>query len=148
MKPNSKLLFSAPKKLLVTLASLGQRVSDLHLLRSDALDSPVAQFHSEGDNRVARTKRQGYTYDPKTERVYINQEQYFAPVPLEICEYQIGGYQVADKWLKDRKERKLDLDDIKTYCRIITALHHTIALQEEIDALYPDVEAEIVEIEE
>lgn len=48
---------------------------------------------------------------------------------------------------KDRRERELDLDDIKTYCRIITALHHTIDLQEEIDALYPDVEAEIVEID-
>jgi hypothetical protein len=46
-----------------------------------------------------------------------------------------GGYQVCEKWLKDRQNRPLDLDDIRTCCRIVTALKLTIGIQREIDAL-------------
>jgi hypothetical protein len=65
---------------------------------------------------------------------------------MELWEYQIGGYQVLEKWLKDRRERRLSLAEIKTYCRVVTAIRCTIALQEEIDALYPQVEKALVEI--
>lgn len=51
------------------------------------------------------------------------------------------------KWLKDRKERRLDVDDIRTYCRIVTALGLTIGIQEELDALYPQVEDKLVAME-
>ena len=51
---------------------------------------------------------------------------------------------MLDKWLKDRRERRLTLEEIKTYCRIVTAIRRTIALQEEIDELYPQVEKEVV----
>ena len=54
--------------------------------------------------------------------------------------YQIGGYQVCSKWLKDRKGRTLSPEEIKTYCKIVTSLSITIKLQNEIDKLYPDVE--------
>jgi len=138
--------FTTNHELFQTLAGLGRRLADLHLLRSHELDPPAARFEGEGDNRVARTKSQGFAYDPRTERVHINRTQYFAPVPQEVWEYQIGGYQVAEKWLKDRKDRELGLKEIKTYCHIITAIQHTITLQEEIDALYPEAESEIVEI--
>ena len=75
-----------------------------------------------------------------------NSCQYFEPVPLELWEYQIGGYQVLAKWLKDRRDRVLSLEEIKTYCRVVTAIQRTISLQEEIDALYPEVEIQIVKI--
>jgi len=94
---------------------------------------------------VARTQSQGFQYEPKEDRVYINKTQYFEPVPLELWEYQIGGYQVLEKWLKDRQQRQLTLEEIKTYCRIVTAIQRTIALQEEVDALYPEAESQIVE---
>ena len=55
---------------------------------------------------------------------------------IEVWNYQIGGYQVCDKWLKDRKGRELSLDEIKTYCKIVTALSKTIELQKEIDKNY------------
>jgi hypothetical protein len=54
---------------------------------------------------------------------------------------------VLEKWLKDRKERQLKVDEIKTYCRIVTALQKTIQIQEEIDAIYPKVEEQIVKIQ-
>lgn len=61
-------------------------------------------------------------------------------------EYQIGGYQVLDKWLKDRKKRILSTDDIKHYCRVVTALAQTMEIQAEIDKLYPEVEKDTVSI--
>ena len=65
----------------------------------------------------------------------------------EVYEYCIGGYQVCDKWLKDRKERRLELDDIRTYCRMVTALGRTLTLQWQVDALYPGVEKDTVSIQ-
>jgi hypothetical protein len=58
----------------------------------------------------------------------------------------VGGYQVCEKWLKDRQERRLELDDIRTYCRIVTALGCTLVIQTELDALYPGVEKSVVAI--
>ena len=67
-------------------------------------------------------KTQGFRYALDAQRLYINKTQYFGPIPVEVYEYRIGGYQVCDKWLKDRKERRLELDDIRTYCRtVVTA---------------------------
>jgi len=51
---------------------------------------------------------------------------------------------VCEKWLKDRRDRRLELEEVRTYCRIITALARTSAVQDEIDALYPAAEAETV----
>ncbi len=56
----------------------------------------------------------------------------------------MGGYQVCEKWLKDRRERRLDLDEIRTYCRIVTALKLTIGIEEEINALYSEIEKELL----
>jgi len=76
--------------------------------------------------------------------LYINPMQYFTPVPELVWPYRIGGYQVCEKWLKDRRERRLELDDIRAYCRIVTAIARTIEIQGEIDTLYPTVERETI----
>ena len=91
---------------------------------------------------VPRTKSQGFRYEPDTQRVYINKTQYFGPVPLDVQDYRIGGYQVCDKWLKDRKDRRLDLDEIRTYCRMVTAIAETLSIQPGIDNSYPETETE------
>ncbi len=70
--------------------------------------------------------------------------QYFTPAAEAVWNYQVGGYQVCEKWLKDRQERRLELEDIRTYCRIDTALGRTVVIQTEIDALYPGVEKSVV----
>ena len=141
-----RIPFTTNFALFKTLAKLGRRLVDLHLLKSKELGPPTARFQGQGDDRVARTKSKGFRYEAKEERVYVNKTQYFEPVPLELWEYQIGGYQVLAKWLKDRRDRVLSLEEIKTYCRVVTAIQRTIALQEEIDALYPKAETEIVKI--
>jgi len=133
--------FPQGREIFEAMAALGERLAALHLLQSPQLDPPLARFEGQGDNRVAKSKREGFQYHPRQKRVYINRAQYFAPVPLEVWEYAIGGYQVAMKWLKDRRGRRLTLEEIRTYCRIVTALARTIGLQEEVDGLYSRVEA-------
>lgn len=66
-------------------------------------------------------------------RVWINKTQYFDNVPPEVWDYHIGGYQVCQKWLKDRKGRQLGYDELKHYQGIVEALAQTIALQSEMD---------------
>ncbi len=58
-------------------------------------------------------------------RVYINKDQYFEGVSEEVWEFCVGGYQVCDKWLKDRRGRKLSYDEIKHYQKICVVLGET-----------------------
>jgi very-short-patch-repair endonuclease len=68
-------------------------------------------------------------------KVYINETQYFDNVPEVAWNFYIGGYQPAQKWLKDRKERKLEFDDIAHYQKIIVALTETDRLMKAIDTI-------------
>lgn len=70
-------------------------------------------------------------------RVSINAELYFDGVTEAVWNYHIGGYQVAHKWLKDRKGRLLSFADLQHYQRVISALAGTIQLQTEIDKAIP-----------
>ncbi len=117
----------------------GKELADLHLLKSPALDNPVARFQGKGDNRVEKPK-----YDEKEKRVYINAGQYFEGIEKDVWGYKVGGYQVLDKWLKDRKKRLLSVEDVRHYCRVATALKKTIQIQNEIDGIYEDVEKDLL----
>ena len=66
-------------------------------------------------------------------KVSINSAQYFANVPRAVWAYQIGGHQVAHKWLKDRKGRHLTFADLQHYSQVLAALASTLTLQTEID---------------
>jgi hypothetical protein len=68
-------------------------------------------------------------------KVWINATQYFGNVPRAVWEFHIGGYQVLEKWLKDRKGRELSYDDVRHYQRVVKALQETMRLMDEIDAL-------------
>ncbi|MHB9041172.1 MAG: type ISP restriction/modification enzyme, partial [Melioribacteraceae bacterium] len=130
--------FTKNYKLFIQLGKLGKQLSDLHLLKAKELDKVKIEFLPKGDNKVEKPKFIVET--GQSGRVYINKEQYFDNVPEEVWQYQIGGYQVCEKWLKDRKDRTLTLEEIQTYCKIVTALSKTIELQNEIDKLYESVE--------
>ena len=140
--------FTADAELFQKLAALGARLTALHLLKSPELDPPACRFEGEGDSRIAKGRKAGLRYEPGEQRVYINATQYFAPVPEAVWTYQVGGYQVCEKWLKDRQERRLEVDDIRTYCRIVTALKLTLGIQQEINALYPQAESKTVALSE
>lgn len=136
-----RIPFTADAKLFKKLSVLGEKLVGLHVQKSPDLDTPTCRFEGEGDGRVEKDRQTGLRYAAAEKRVYINGAQYFAPVPESVWTYQVGGYRVCEKWLKDRKERRLELDDIRTYCRIVTALGRTIDLQQQIDTLYSDAES-------
>lgn len=133
-----RIPFTRNSKVFKQMAELGQRLASLHLLESSELDPPLAKFQGEGDNRVEKVRYE-------SGRVFINQTQYFEEVALQVWQYHIGGYQVCDKWLKDRKGRILNLEEIKHYCRVVTALKKTIEIQALIDEVYPEAEREIIQ---
>ena len=136
-----RIPFTKDHGLFSRMAKLGERLVKLHLLQSEELDTPLVKSQGKGDNIVEQLK-----YDAKDQRVYYNPTQYFEGVSKKVWEYQIGGYQVCNKWLKDRKGKRLSTNDMKHYCRICNALQKTIEIQKEIDTIYPEVEKEIIKL--
>lgn len=134
-----RIPFPENHELFNTMAGLGKRLVQIHLLQSPEIDEPFVKAQGKGNNVVEKLK-----YDEKTQRVYYNPSHYFEGFTREIWEYQVGGYQVCNKWLKDRKGKILSADDIKHYCMIAGALRKTMEIQKEIDTIYPEVEKEII----
>jgi predicted helicase len=108
------------------LADFGGALRQAHLLENAEPAEGLADFPIAGANKIE-------TIAYKNGNAYINKEQYFENVLAEIWQYCIGGYQPAQKWLKDRKGFPLAFDDIQHYRRIVTALKTTIQLQTRID---------------
>ena len=121
---------TSDRKLFAGLAEKGRELAALHLMESAALNTLVTTFTVSGSHRVEKVR-----YDKKTQRVFINKDQYFEGVPPQAWEFCIGGYQVCQKWLKDRKGRELSWEDQQHYQKIVVALQETIRLMGEIDAL-------------
>jgi hypothetical protein len=117
------------------MGEFGRELVDLHLLKSKEIDPPTAKFEGKAENKVEKVSYQ-------ENKVVINKDQYFEGITEEVWEYEIGGYQVCEKWLKDRKRegRTLSLDDIRHYCKVVTAIRKTIEIQKEIDKIYPEIE--------
>lgn len=109
------------------------------MLQSEEINIPLVKSQGMGDNLVEKLK-----YVEEENRVYYNQAQYFDGVTKEVWEYQIGGYQVCDKWLKDRKGKMLSASEIRHYCQICSAIQKTIEIQKEIDDIYPEVEKDTI----
>lgn len=107
------------------LTPLGKLLTETHLMERGDLAETVT-FPERGTNGV-----QGAKWED--ERVYINGTQYFGDVREEVWEMRIGGYQPAEKWLKDRKNRELSYEDIEHYRRVIAALQETLRLQDVLD---------------
>jgi predicted helicase len=112
------------------LSNLGKELVDLHLLKHPELEKTEVGFPKAGSNKVDKIKVVGTDYNLS---IYINKEQYFEGIPREVWEYRIGAYQVMEKYLKDRKGRKLSLDKINHYMKVSKAIQLTIELQEKID---------------
>jgi len=110
------------------LVKFGGTIRQIHLLESPIVEKYITQYPEDGNNSVTKPKYQ----DGK---VYINDTQYFENVPQIAWDFYVGGYQPAQKWLKDRKERTLEFDDILHYQKIIVALTETDRLMKEINKI-------------
>jgi predicted helicase len=111
------------------LTKIGAELISLHLMKSDKLDNLITEFKGEGDNVVAAIGKNSY----KDGILRINKTQYFEGIPEEVYNFYIGGYQVCQKWLKDRKGRQLTEEEIAHYQKIVVALKETIQIMNEID---------------
>ena len=114
-----------------TLAALGQRLMDSHLLKDVQRPegTPTShRFEGEGDGVVSKPR---YT-DGK---VWINDTQHFTDVSEAVWEYEIGAYQVCEKWLKDRKGEELGRAELQQYRAILVAVAETLAVMGEIDSV-------------
>jgi predicted helicase len=129
------------------LSNLGSQLRQIHLLESSIVEKYITGYPEDGDNKVGKIFFEKTT--DTTGKVYINYEktppsgpeasggglQYFSNVPEVAWNFYIGGYQPAQKWLKDRKNRELSYEDILHYQKIIVALTETDRIMKEIDLI-------------
>lgn len=121
-----RLPLTSDKKLFAKLVAKGKELVELHLLKSSRVDDFITTYPEAGSNKVEKV---AYV----NRKVFINNQQYFGELPEEVWQFKVGGYQVCEKWLKDRKGRVLSSEDITHYQRVVVALKETIRLIKEID---------------
>jgi predicted helicase len=127
-----RLPLTTDLKLFRKLVAKGAELVALHLMESPILAQFVTEFSAKGDNVMEKVR-----YTDNDHRVWINPTQYFQGVPKGCWDFHIGGYQVCEKWLKDRKGRKLGYEDVEHYQKIVVALRETMRLMTEIDECIP-----------
>jgi len=110
------------------LATFGAELRSLHLLESPKLNQFITTYPIVGTDTVEKLAY-------KNEKVFINSEQYFGNVPEIAWKFYVGGYQPAQKWLKDRKGHTLTNSDIEHYQKIIVAFVETNRIMHEIDKI-------------
>ncbi len=142
------------------LVKLGGELRQIHLLESPVVSKFITKYPVEGNNLVTKPRFEPsqheyhlsplhhgtmaplengtthqFTSSPihQIGRVWINETQYFVGVPQVAWDFYIGGYQPAQKWLKDRKSRVLNFEDILHYQKIIVALAETARIMTEVD---------------
>ena len=117
------------------LAVLGQELIELHLLKNvsrpevaptERGTQPIHRFEGEGDGVVSKPR-----YEEG--KVWINTTQHFTNVPADVWEYEIGAYQVCDKWLKDRRGEALSHAEVRLYPMILVSITETLRVMEAIE---------------
>ncbi|MDO8552617.1 MAG: type ISP restriction/modification enzyme [bacterium] len=144
-----RLPITSNKEIFKRLVALGNELVNLHLLGENPFDASktILDEPNKWNVKIDGTapanlddwKVTEARYEGKELRVYVNQGQYFEGIEKEVWEFMIGGYQVCEKWLKDRKkaERTLSTDDLKHYMKIVVSLRETIRIMGEIDKAIP-----------
>ena len=113
------------------ISGKGSQLRLLHLMQTGAIGETPYPFRGEGDGEVNKPR---YAEG----KVWINKTQYFDDVPEVSWGFYIGGYQPAQKWLKDRKGRVLSFDDVKHYQKIIKILLETDRIMSTIEMSLPE----------
>jgi predicted helicase len=113
------------------LSKYGKELRELHLMESSSLLNVSLPFPESGSDKVE-------SIIFKDQKIFINETQYFGNVSEIAWNFFIGGYQPAQKWLKDRKGKLLNNEDIEHYQKIIFVLENTDRIMKEIDGLFKD----------
>lgn len=112
------------------LSKLGWDLVQVHLLKKKPR-LKLARYHGKGSDEIEAVR-----YSPEERAIHINKAQHFAPMPEDVWNFHIGGYQVLDKYLKSRKGRTLSLDEIDHVSHVADALAFTISQMQAIDKAY------------
>src|ERR1035437_6977429 len=99
-----RIPFTSNYEVFTEAAKLGEKLTELHLLKHKSLNNPTVKYFGKGNSDAIEKP----VYNADEKRVYINAGRYFENVPAEVWNYHIGGYQVMEKYLKDRKGRQMD----------------------------------------
>lgn len=108
------------------LVKLGEKLRNLHLLEDAEISKFSTKYSISGNNQIENIRFEN-------DKVWINNTQYFEGVSKAVWDFYIGGYQPAQKWLKDRKGKELNFEDLTHYQKIIKSLKKTIEVIEKID---------------
>lgn len=121
-----RIPYPEDQNLFEKLTNLGGRLVEMHLMWHSEEWNTEHGFPIAGSNMVE-------TIRYKDGGVYINRTQYFSNVDEQEWVFMMGSYQPAQKWLKDRKGKKLQADDIVHYEQMLYAIRHTLVIMDEID---------------
>lgn len=124
-----RIPFVADRQTFEKLTALGWTLVQAHLLK-EIPAQPQVEI-TKGSDLVEKP-----SYHAQEQRLYINPQQYFAPVPEDVWNFHIGGYQVLDKYLKSRKGRELSLDEIENVMNVVKVLRFTIDQMQKIEATW------------
>lgn len=128
------------KETFFKLVDQGNKLRQLHLMESESLGNFISAYPIAGNNAVTNkiNAKDWDLYDKENQlgRAWINKDQYFEGIPLKVWEFYVGGYQPAQKWLKDRSGKNLSFDDILHYQKIIMSLYETDKVIQAIDVIY------------
>jgi predicted helicase len=124
-----RIPFVDDREIFEKLSLSGRELVKAHLLKDipATLKVEITKGSDQVDKRV---------YAAPHQRLYVNAEQYFTPVPEDVWNFHIGGYQVLDKYLKSRKGRELSLDEKENIINVIKVLRFTIDRMQEIDDIW------------
>ena len=117
------------KKFFEDMASIGRDLRTLHIEMNVDMKEIKTKYPIEGDNKVEKIK-----FEDK--KIFVNGTQYFSEIPENIYRFFIGGYQPLEKWLKDRKGRNLNFEDISHYQTMVEVIRLTIDKMEALDKIY------------
>jgi hypothetical protein len=123
-------------------ARTGGELRNIHLLEHPVVEDFITTYPESGTNIISNrlTKNDpGFIPnedDDSTGKVWINDKLYFGNMPKKAWEFYIGGYQPAEKWLKDRRDRELSIEEIQHYQKIIVALMETDRIMGKIDGVF------------
>jgi hypothetical protein len=134
-----RIPLTSDKDLFLKISSIGRELIQLHLLSNPKIWQSMAGFPEVGSDIVEKI-----TFDAANSRALINDKQYFSKIDPEIWEYEVGGYRVCERWLRERIGRKLNSNDQTFFMRIVGSIKDTIKLQRELDNLHSEIERNAV----
>lgn len=137
-----KIPFTNNFDLFKKVSEIGKSLTEFHLLTSKDLSSPFIKYNGKGNSKVT-----DINYIEASGELYINENQFFSGVSKEIWEFEVGKNKPVQRWIKNLKDKELDLNQTIEFSKICYAIGLTFDKQKEIDKLYEQIMTNLIIIE-